>query len=127
MNANFATDYETILQKVDRVDPMRYGKTRNYINGAVSYLSPYLSRGVISTQQVLEHLLSKGFQLQQMETFVKELCWRDYFQRVGQHKDLNQDIRKKQEPVSNDGIPVMVVKASTGIHGMQATPETEFF
>jgi deoxyribodipyrimidine photo-lyase len=111
MNANFATDYETILQQVDRVDPIRYGKTRNYINGAVSYLSPYLSRGVISTQQVLEHLLSKGFQLQRIEPFVKELCWRDYFQRVGQHKDLNQDIRKRQEPVSNDGIPGMVVKA----------------
>ena len=118
MNVNFPTDYEAILQKMDMVDPIRYGKTRNYINGAVSYLSPYISRGVISTQQVFKHMLSKGFKIQQMEYFVKELSWRDYFQRVGQHKDLNQDIRKKQEPVTNNAIPVKVVKASTGIYGI---------
>ncbi len=89
MEAIFTTDYENILQKVDQVDPIQYEKTRNYINGAVTYLSPYLSRGVISTKQVLERMLKKGYQIQQIQTFVKELCWRDYFQRVGQHKDLN--------------------------------------
>ncbi len=118
MNAIFTTDYESILQKIDQVDPVQYGKTRNYINGAVTYLSPYLSRGVISTKQVLDRVLKKGYQIQNIESFVKELCWRDYFQRVGQHKNLNQDIRQRQEPVSNDGIPVQILNAATGIQGI---------
>jgi deoxyribodipyrimidine photo-lyase len=118
MSVIFTTDYETILHKIDQVDPIRYGKTRNYINGAVTYLSPYLSRGVISTKQVLYRVLQKGYQIQNIESFVKELCWRDYFQRVGQHKDLNQDIRQRQVPVSNDGIPVKILNADTGIQGI---------
>ena len=90
MDLKFTTDYKTILEKLDEVDPLKYGKTRNFVNGAVTYLSPYISRGVISTKQVLLHILTKGYKIQQIESFVKELCWRDYFQRVGQHKNLNQ-------------------------------------
>jgi deoxyribodipyrimidine photo-lyase len=79
METIFTTDFENILQKVDHVDPIQYGTTRNYINGAVTYLSPYLSRGVISTKQLLERVLKKGYQIQQIQSFVKELCWRDYY------------------------------------------------
>ena len=106
MKAIFTTDYETILQKIDQIDPLQYRKNRNYINGVLTYLSPYLSRGVISTKQVLDRVLKKGYQIKQVQSFMKELCWRDYFQRVGQHKALNQDIRQRHEPLSDDGIPV---------------------
>lgn len=118
MNEIFTTDYKTILQKIDSVDPVQYGRTRNYIHGAVTYLSPYLSRGVISTKQVLNRLLEKGYQLKQIESVVRELCWRDYFQRVGQFKDLNKDIRQPQNPVLNDEIPVQILNATTGIQGI---------
>ncbi len=56
----FPTDYKTILEKTDQIDPLKYGKTRNYVDGAVTYLSPYISRGVISTRQVLESVLEEG-------------------------------------------------------------------
>jgi len=39
---------------------------------------------VISTRQVLERWLAKGYKIAEIESLVKELCWRDYFQRVGQ-------------------------------------------
>jgi deoxyribodipyrimidine photo-lyase len=114
----FPTDHASILKKIDEIDPLKYAKSRNFINGHVTYLSPYISRGVISTKQVLEHVLSKGYKVYQMESFVKELCWRDYFQRVGQEKNLNEDIKNLQEPVSNHEIPTAVVNASTGIEGI---------
>jgi deoxyribodipyrimidine photo-lyase len=79
------------LEKLDEIDPVKYGRTRNYVNGAVTCLSPYISRGVISTKQVLEVVLEKGYPISEIESFVKELCWRDYFQRVGQVKDLNME------------------------------------
>lgn len=114
----FSTDYKTIIQKLEKVDPIAYGRSRNHINGAVTYLSPYISRGVISTKMVLESVVKKGYRLYEIEQFVKELCWRDYFQRVGQTKDLNYDIKQKQEPVLNDAIPTAVLNAETGINGI---------
>ena len=114
----FKTDYESILEKLNEVDPMLYGKTRNYVNGAVTYLSPYISRGVISTRQVLHAILAKGYSLPEIESFVKELCWRDYFQRVGQERNLNSDIKQAQAPVSNHEVPSAIVEASTGIAGI---------
>ena len=101
METLFITNYPSILDKIEQIDPLKYGKTRNYVNGDVTYLSPYISRGVISTKQVLEKVLAKGYKISQIESFVKELCWRDYFQRVGQAKNLNQDIKKQQHPVLN--------------------------
>lgn len=118
MKVNFTTDYKTILQKIELVDPIQYGKTRNYIDGAVTYLSPYISRGVISTKQLLNRVLEKGYPLQQIDQFMKELCCRDYFQRVGQHKDLHTDIRQQQQRVSNNEIPIQVLNANTGIEGI---------
>ena len=57
MDRCFETSYDALLEKVDQIDPMAYGKTRNFIDGAVTCLSPYISRGVISTQQVLQQVL----------------------------------------------------------------------
>ena len=43
MQPGFATDYTTILERIDAIDPLKYGKTRNFVDGDVSYLSPYIS------------------------------------------------------------------------------------
>ena len=118
MELHFTTDYQTILEKIEQINPLKYGKTRNYINGDVTYLSPYISRGVINTKQVLENVLAKGYKISEIEFFVKELCWRDYFQRVAQTKNLNTDIKQVQTPVLNHEIPSAVVNANTGINGI---------
>jgi len=114
----FPTDLASILERVDRIDPIQYGKTRNRLDGAVTYLSPYISRGVISTKFVLERVLAKGYDVRDIESFVKELCWRDYFQRVGQEKELNRDIRQPQHPVAHRELPVAALNAETGIHAI---------
>jgi deoxyribodipyrimidine photo-lyase len=118
MSIEFTTDYASILKQIDRIDPIKYGKTRNYINGAVTYLSPYISRGVISTKQILQSVVGKGFTINSIEIFIKELCWRDYFQRVGQEKDLNEDIKQAQFRISNNEIPINVINGTTGIEGI---------
>ena len=118
MDLKFATDYKTILEKMDLIDPVEYGRTRNYIDGAVTCLSPYISRGVISTKQVLEIVLKKGYKISQIESFVKELCWRDYFQRVAQVKDLDVEIKQPQTSILNYEISSQIVDATTGIEGI---------
>ncbi|MBP7477260.1 MAG: hypothetical protein KA797_01960 [Chitinophagales bacterium] len=118
MNPIFPTDYHSILDKIDLIDPIQYGQTRNYVNGSVTYLSPYISRGVISTKQVLEKLFEKGYKKEAIESLIKELCWRDYFQRVGQCKDLQDDIRQKQDKYVHNEMPIGILEASAGIEGI---------
>lgn len=118
MDLNFTSNYQAILDKIEQVNPLKYGKTRNYVNGDVTYLSPYISRGVLSTKQVLENVLDKGYKISEIESFIKELCWRDYFQRVGQSRDLNQDIKQPQQSVTNNEIPSAIINANTGIAGI---------
>lgn len=118
MNPRFPTDYNLILERIQSIDPLKYAKTRNYLNGAVTYLSPYISRGVISTKQVLDAVVNKGFRTKDIESFVKELCWRDYFQRVAQHKNVSQDIKSNQQLVRSFEIPSSVMQANTGIQAI---------
>ncbi|NBP06027.1 MAG: deoxyribodipyrimidine photolyase, partial [Bacteroidetes bacterium] len=113
----FPAAYNEILVKIENIDPVAYGKSRNHIHGAVTRLSPYISRGVISTRQVLHSVLQRGYKLPQIESFVKELCWRDYFQRLLQN---NPDLHQKAmyaEPkgFSRAGLPAALINGKTQI------------
>lgn len=118
MVRSFLTDYSSIIQAVEEIDPLAYGETRNFIDGAVTYLSPYISRGVISTRFVFSQVMNKGYRLKEIESFVKELCWRDYFQRVQQNRDINEDLKHTQTPVRHIEIPKNVVQGNTNIQGI---------
>lgn len=120
MTGLFPADYDNIINSLDKIDPVKYGYTRNHIDGAVTRLSPYISRGVISTRMVLEKMFKKGYRLHQIESFVKELCWRDHFQRVAQIKNISMDIRHEQSPVAHYEIPAAIVNAATGIEVIDA-------
>jgi len=120
MKYQFETDYPTILKKIEAIDPIEYCKSRNYIDGAVTYLSPYISRGVISTKQVLQSVVKRGYKFQEIEHFIKELCWRDYFQRVQQNININAEIKNKQEFVNHFKIPEAIVNAETGVDGVDS-------
>jgi len=114
---SFPTDYNAIIERVNSVDPLRYGKTRNFIDGAVTYLSPYISRGVISVKQVQESVLAKGYPRGAIEKFLQELAWREYFQRVWQAKGdlLFQDLKHPQTDVWHHQMVQAVLEAKTGI------------
>jgi deoxyribodipyrimidine photo-lyase len=117
---HFPTDYNSILQRIMEIDPGKYAKTRNFLTGAVTYLSPYISRGVISTRQVYESLKARGYTLYQMEKMVSELAWRDFFQRVWQAKGdtIFEDLRQPQPDVLTHELPMALTDATTGIEAV---------
>jgi len=116
----FPTDYPSILERVDKINPVLYGKTRNFIDGAVTYLSPYISRGVISVKQVQESVLKKGYPPAAIEKFLQELAWREYFQRVWQAKGdaLFSDLKQPQADVYHHEMIRNIAEASTGIEAI---------
>lgn len=117
---NFPVRYAEILERVQGVEPVRYAKSRNFIDGAVTYLSPYLSRGVISTRDVLQQVLSVGYKPYQIEKIIQELAWRDYWQQVWVHRKhaIDSDLRRTQPNGEREGIPTSITTHQTGIEAI---------
>lgn len=118
----FPTEYPKIIERVAQVDPVRYASTRNFIDGAVTYLSPYISRGVLSTKQVLDVVLAAGYSPDKIEKFIQELAWRDYWQQVWVSKKsgINQDLKHPQKLASRDGIPINIINHQSGIKAIDS-------
>ena len=110
---------DNLIEVISKLDVSAYARTRNFKNGAVSKLSPYISRGVISTKFVLEILLKKENDKKKMEKFFQELVWRDYWQKIWQkNQNLLIDLKYPQHPVKFRSIPKAIVEAETGISAM---------
>jgi deoxyribodipyrimidine photo-lyase len=129
---NFPTTLEAVFERIDRFDPERYARSRNFVNGGVSYLSPYLSRGFITVPQVVERLKERGFGIEQAEKFIQELAWREFYTRTWFQKgdQIFEDIRHPQEGVLHSGLPAAVLHSSTGIQALDkhlaGFPETGY-
>lgn len=109
----FPTEYNAILERIAAIDPVAYGRTRNFESGSVTRLSPYISRGVISTRMVYEAVMRRGYASYNLEKFVQELCWRDYFQRVAQERTGEFIFKDPASPV-----PVAIMRGVTGIEAV---------
>lgn len=116
---NFPTNYTAIIERLENVNPIKYAQTRNFTDGAVTYLSPYISRGVISLQQILQHVL-KTYKPFQIEKFIQELAWRQYWQRVWQSigDEIFTDIKQDQPDVLHRKMVAAIENASTGIEAI---------
>jgi deoxyribodipyrimidine photo-lyase len=114
---NFPPDYESILERIEAIDPIKYAQTRNYLNGRITYLSPYLSRGVISLPQILNSIFKKGYPTKAAEKLIQELAWREYYQRVWQAKgnQIWEDLKQPQQEVAHHSMITAIQKACTGI------------
>ena len=117
---SFPTEYEKALERVNAIDPIKYAKTRNFINGQITYLSPYITRGVISTKQVMDKILEKQYPYPAIEKIIQELAWREFFQRVWQSKGLQiwDDLKQDQQEVVHHQMITSIQKANTGIESI---------
>jgi deoxyribodipyrimidine photo-lyase len=107
---------------LSQINPSLYSKTRNFGDGAVTKLGPYISRGVISTRQVYEHVLSMETPWIEAEKLIQELAWRDYWQQVWIAKGdaVLTDLKNPQKRISNYQIPTAIINACTGIEVVDA-------
>ncbi|TAH06706.1 MAG: deoxyribodipyrimidine photolyase [Sphingobacteriia bacterium] len=117
----FPTDIKSIVERVHAVDANAYAKTRNFLAGAVTYLSPYISRGVISLPFIQKIILEKYSKFAS-EKLIQELAWREYYQRVWQHKGnaIFTDLKQAQQQVLHHQLPTAIINAATGIEGIDA-------
>ena len=113
-------NYSKIIDKIGSIDPVKYSQDRNFIDGSVTKLSPYISRGLISTKYVFENILQKGIPFWKIEKFVQELCWRDYWQLIWKREGnlINSDLKRVQDGITNHSLSKSIYDANCGIEAI---------
>lgn len=116
---NFPTKFLAIQKRLQSIDPAKYRSSRNFLNGKVTYLSPYLNHGVISTVDVMQQALSNT-SFARSKKLIQELAWREFFHSNWDwHGEaIFQDLRFQQEPVEHYEVPTAILNAQTHIQAI---------
>jgi deoxyribodipyrimidine photo-lyase len=69
-------------KKLNNIDPISYASTRNFGDGNITRLSPYIHHGILSLNEVRNYALTKCSEPVQIIKFLQELAWRDFWQRT---------------------------------------------
>ena len=109
---------DTLLQ---RIQPERYAKGRNFLDGPVTRLSPYIRHGVLTLAEVREAVFARTRSRQGSEKLINELGWRDYWQRLWQQ--LGDGLWRDQEELKTGHspasyareVPADILEARTGL------------
>lgn len=98
------------------IDPRAYDKTRNHLNGNVTWLSPFLTHGISNTCELADAVL-QNHSAKSAYRFLFELAWREYFHRTWQRQGnrIFSDMNNVQTPVLSEKLPQLIVNANTGI------------
>ncbi len=118
---NYSNSFQKTIDKAFfQLDPISYGKNRNYMDGSVSRLGAYISRGFLTTRSVYNYVSRMSIDWKAAERFIQELAWRDYWQQIwiSRGNEIFQDLKSKQMPVVGGGIPLAIKNAKTGIHSV---------
>lgn len=114
---DFPQDLQRIQERIKNISPNEYSNTRNYLDGAVTKLSPYLTHGIISLKQVYEEIKETNPNLPFDHQLYKELAWKEYFHRIWESigDKIFSDIRDSQKDTESDELPEELLNAETGI------------
>lgn len=106
------------FERIKRVQPGAYARTRNHLSGAVTGLSPYLTHGVLTLEDVLAEVLQRG-SLDVGHKLVFELGWREFFRHVWQHEGTGILSSLHQGPLPEQAyareLPADIREACTGV------------
>lgn len=109
------------LTRLAAIDPLHYGSTRNYHDGRITRLSPYLAHGIIDLHTVRRAALDHASQPEQIIKFIQELAWRDFWQHVLAHhpewawQDAEEYKTGWQPADYADTLPDDIVSGRTGV------------
>ena len=103
------------LGRLKAVDAVTYAKNRNFINGAVTKLSPYLRHGCITLKEAVDSVQAR-FGLAG-EKLIMELAWRDYWRQVwyARGNGILSDIEPPKVSLGNRKLPEFVTQTFTGL------------
>jgi deoxyribodipyrimidine photo-lyase len=118
MRSPFVGGRKAALERLQTFQLEKYGKSRNFLDGEVSQLSPYISRGCLDLEEVRQWALQQS-QSNSVERFISELAWRAFFHLVYDEEGdrILQDMEKPRVPMLQHQatLPADIANAETGL------------
>jgi deoxyribodipyrimidine photo-lyase len=111
---------QAALARLSQIDALAYERNRNFLNGAVTRLSPYLRHGCITLKEAYEYVRQKFGD--NAEKLIFEFAWRDYWRRVwySMGDDIFSDIEVAKVTLGRDAMPEDIIKGKTGLPCMDS-------
>jgi len=124
---NFPTDYESAKKRLKNFSPSNYAGSRNHVDGGVSYLSPYITHGLLTLPQVRDSIL-EAYALATAKKYIFELAWREYYQNTWRElgADIFSDIFNEKKQWRTKQMITAVQNANTNINALDSAIETLF-
>ena len=106
------------MERISRIRPADYARTRNDLDGAATGLSPYLTHGLITLREALRDVLSRD-PLTIDHKLVYEFGWREFYRHVWAHRGAGIFQSIHPGPLSDETyapqLPLDIRQARTGV------------
>jgi deoxyribodipyrimidine photo-lyase len=118
------------LKRLSSIKPERYEKSRNYLNGEVTYLSPYLRHGCISLAEAITFAQEKSTRGNDKLLF--EFAWRDYWRHIWYLSGdrIHSEMEAPKVELKRNPLPPLVTEANTKLpcidHFVRTLQETGY-
>ncbi|WP_138515529.1 FAD-binding domain-containing protein [Limnobacter alexandrii] len=118
----FEPSRRAALNALANVDPALYSRTRNFLDGAVTCLSPWITHGYLSVREATQILIEK-YRLSFEDKLIFEFAWREFFKHA--HAELGNGILSDvRRPVwsgrYNQQLPDDIREGRTGVEAIDA-------
>ncbi len=112
---SFRGGRQEALSKLHAINGLTYGQTRNFLNGHVTHLSPYLRHGCITIKEAVSYVNERfGVSSQKL---LNEFAWREYWRTVWYFHgmDILQDMQAPKVNLSFNDLAEDIKTANTGL------------
>lgn len=103
---------------IDAIEPNAYAQTRNFLDGAVTRLSPYITHGIVSLPEVLSAVSARQ-PVHAQHKLVYEFGWREYFRHVWRMRGEGIFSSLHPGPLPDEAyttyVPVDIREGATGV------------
>ncbi len=112
------------LSKLHHAKGETYRHTRNFLDGDVTHLSPYLRHGCITIKEAVTYINERFGS--QSEKLLNEFAWREYWRTVWYAHGMGilQDMQDPKVELSFNALPADVQTADTGLPCMDSFIQT---
>lgn len=113
---------QAALDVLATIDPAQYSRSRNFLDGAVTGLSPWITHGYTNVREATQ-LLMKKHRLSFEDKLIFEFAWREFFKHA--HGELGSGILSDvRRPVwsgrYNQQLPDDIQEGRTGVQAIDA-------
>lgn len=118
--SNFRGGRQQAINKLHAVHGRTYGNTRNFLNGDITYLSPYLRHGCINLKETVDFVREQFGQT--ATKLLNEFAWREYWRTVwyAHGNAILHDMRAPKVALDFNALPDDIHAASTGLPCMDS-------